>query len=200
MERTTIQSHIPYPMEKQWEIKENQERLGSLRFYEQYDLIVSAFAELRQEQHIIAKCNYLCCSSCGSYGIGEQASKMSRTRFDKLGGSIYFHRQQYNRFMEDGSLMIQFDGSMECEGHSIKGIDGLPTIYHQPKEALGSKMLAKLVIAKLVSKGFKVSWTGNTNRCIEIIPFGINDYGSKVGHPTFLEGGFVTEAEQVLAQ
>jgi hypothetical protein len=194
MERT-IQSHIPYPMEKQWEIKENQERVGSLRFYEQYDLIVSAFAELRQEQHIIAKCNYLCCSSCGCYGIGEQAGKMSRKRYDKLGGSIFFHRQDYNGFMEDGSLMIRFDGENEVTQYKDENGD-----YQIPKEALGHEMLAKLVIAKLVSKGFKVRWNGNSNTCIEIIPFGIDDYGRKVGHPTYLEGGFVTEAEQVLAQ
>jgi len=89
----------------------------------------------------IARMNFLCCSTCASYELGERLNTSCDKKF-----VAYWHNQDEERYRETGHLHIRY---FSKEGESIK-------------EA-GKDIIMLLKLAGVVYR-----WDGNTRRTIEV--------------------------------
>jgi hypothetical protein len=112
-----------------------------------------AFAALRR-QGLIARQNYLCCSSCAGYSITEDAVKRVG-KGKKVNGCVFYHRQDTERFLEGNTLFLAYG---ELDSTEL-GTIGLPTAQ-----------VGALVMAALEAEGLEPHWDGDPNARIELDP------------------------------
>jgi hypothetical protein len=112
-----------------------------------------AFAAMRR-QGLIARQNFSCCGGCAGYEITEDAVKLVK-KGRKVNGSVFYHRQDTERFMDGETLFLAY-GPLES---TELGTIGLST------EAVGT-----LVMAALEAEGLHPSWNGDPDARIELDP------------------------------
>ena len=123
--------------------------------HENYDkykpLLKIAFKELRK-QGIIAKMNFMCCSTCAGAAIATYLEGLCEEKRDKIKGCAYWHKQSESSFKENGMIYIQY-GIVDTEYGEI----GLPTIK-----------VGKMIVNTLKKHNIPVKWNGDENKCIGI--------------------------------
>lgn len=64
--------------------------------------ITKAFNCLRKKG-ILARQNFLCCQTCGSYDLNEQMKKLNKK------GYTFYHKQDNDRLLRTGQCYLAFD-------------------------------------------------------------------------------------------
>lgn len=126
-----------------WQRLSDSERRNTLKARDQ--VVNTVFPALRKKG-IIARANFLCCSSCASYDLATQATAKNKR------GWVFWHRQDEQRVMEDGGLYLKFTGSDGCS--------------KPPKNAVSTITIANEVIQELRNAGITYDWDGSTGTCI----------------------------------
>ncbi|MET8630708.1 hypothetical protein ABZW30_44660 [Kitasatospora sp. NPDC004669] len=104
--------------------------------------LTRALSALEAEE-IVAREDFMCCSSCGHAEIGAEASPDTR-------GFVYFHHQGTDRAAAGQGLTLYYGGFDDSE---------------QTTASVGQR-----VVAALEQVGLPVEWNGNAGRAIEVTP------------------------------
>ena len=100
-----------------------------------------AFKKL-EKKGLIARPNYMCCTTCASHGVAEDAELMGCT------GGVYWHRQNEDDLRQGGDLHIGFVGAA----------------FDDKKTAEVGRILAET----LVEEGLDAAWTGDPGTKVEV--------------------------------
>jgi len=68
--------------------------------------VINAFRFLRN-RGIVARTNYMCCTTCASFGLAQIALEKGKKGF------AYYHGQDIEGFKEDGCVYIGFGGTKD---------------------------------------------------------------------------------------
>lgn len=101
-----------------------------------------AFAKLRR-YGILAEMDYLCCGNCGSYAMEKEYKAAPED--DKPVGYCFFHGQDMDCLIEEGSAMLNFNGF----------------------DAVSSVFVGNLIVDTLSSCGVRCKWDGDVRHRIE---------------------------------
>jgi hypothetical protein len=112
----------------------------------------AAFKELRGNG-FLARCNFSCCQTCGSYDLSEKAKEIAEKKNIRKRGYAFWHKQDEDRLWEHGSVHIAFSTfTKEDEGFNSD---------------LSDADVAKEIILALVKQGIRCEWNGDINCRIE---------------------------------
>ena len=114
-------------------------RFDRERYFNARDKVLIAFKKLRKD-NITARANFLCCMNCASSALSSVVDEK------KTVGAVYWHRQDEERFEEDGVLNIRYFS--DTEENCLK--------------------LANKIVAALKEEGLNITWNGNTDTTIEV--------------------------------
>lgn len=109
------------------------------------------FKSLRR-QGLIARQNYLCCTSCAGCAIANDAEKLIDAGKSPV-GAVFFHRQNATSYGDTGKLIIHY-GRVDTVKHGPVGID--------------SVKVGEMVATAFRESGWSVKWDGSPNTCIEV--------------------------------
>lgn len=110
--------------------------------------IKEVFRELRHLGYL-ARMNFWCCQTCAGYALGEVWDKKPTKK-----GAIYFHKQNEERYWEQGVLDIHYFGGRtgdDAEEASRK-----------------TKEVGEAIVDLLVKRGVTYRWNGSSNKTIEV--------------------------------
>lgn len=108
---------------------------------------------------LIARQNYLCCSSCAGAQIATDVEDRINKNPDvetQIRGTCFYHRQDaaaLDRCAADATMMLRF-GSIHTELYGVVG--------------LFTDEVGQIVCRALREAGIRFEWDGNPDRCIEI--------------------------------
>ena len=120
---------------------------------EAHEAVKQVFSELRKTW-LLARMNYLCCSSCAGYALGERADELA-AKDKPVRGAVYYHRQDADHWEHSGKLDIRF------RAWTPKGMD-------YSHEAELTRGIGHQVVAALRGKGLNVEWGGDHYKCIQV--------------------------------
>ena len=109
-----------------------------------------AFKDLRKEDKLLARMNFLCCSTCAGYELATIATNLYE-KGKKVNGCVFWNRQSHRTFLEKGKLSLQY-GPLHTEKFGVIGLD--------------TKEVGKIVCKKLEKYGIKYEWNGDPDRTI----------------------------------
>lgn len=111
---------------------------------------------------LVARQNYLCCSSCAGYGLTEDIQKMVDKGKPRPKGTLYYHRQDADALKEPkrgygrldrGTMMLRY-GPVDSTKYGSIGL---------PVEECG-----QIICQILKEVGIKFEWSGKGSECIAI--------------------------------
>lgn len=116
--------------------------------------LTEAFKLLRKEG-LIAKQNFSCCGSCGTYEIGEQAKIKAKKvgKFPK--GYVMYNRQSTEGIETFGSVNLSYGAF-----YSRNDI--------RRKECFTDLEIGRLIEAKMKEVGLKTEWNGDVHKCVSV--------------------------------
>jgi hypothetical protein len=110
-----------------------------------------AFRELRVMGYI-ARQGYKCCSSCAGYALTETAvAQVEKGR--TVRGAVFYHKQDRERFLNDGPLHIRFSNLDSTQN----GLIGINTVE-----------IGKEVVEVFKKHGIQTRWDGSPNSTITV--------------------------------
>lgn len=114
------------------------------------DKVKQVFKTLRRSG-FVARMNFLCCSSCAGYVLGERLDASTDKEY-----AAYWHRQDEERYHETGYLYIRYFFG----GHG----DVLDADEQKAKDIeAGNKIAAVLTVYEVAYR-----WNGDPTRAIEV--------------------------------
>lgn len=104
------------------------------------------FQDLRKQGYV-AKVNFSCCSSCGSYECRELAIKQKKTKI------VFYHRQ--------GEEGLKYNGNVYLHHFTIVGDENL-------QDASDKSSAEQIVDIAKKYPAIVTEWSGDVNKCILI--------------------------------
>jgi hypothetical protein len=114
-----------------------------------------AFRQLRSEGYL-ARMNFWCCSTCGSYDLAEQADQMAEEG-EPPKGAVFWHQQSDERAFKDGSEDLSDDLYM---AHGLFTAGGIDT----------DTASSMRIVEVLREYDLNVEWDGNMMQTIVVKP------------------------------
>ena len=118
--------------------------------------VKEAFKILRKNQ-IMARGNYLCCSTCAGYALAESLDKMPTEKAEKKIGFAYWHRQDEEHFQKRGDLYIRYGGIDTQKYPNRCDVIGWST-----------KQIGEAIKIAMEGVGLEVEWDGNPDKTIVV--------------------------------
>jgi len=109
-----------------------------------------AFKDLRKEDKLLARMNFLCCTTCAGYELATTAENLYE-KGKKVNGCVFWNRQSHRSFLKEGELYLQY-GPLHTEKFGIIGLD--------------AKEVGKIVCKKLEKYGIEYEWNGDPDQAI----------------------------------
>jgi hypothetical protein len=126
-------------------------------YRETRESVMTVMAEMRKLGYV-ARANFMCCGGCAGSAIsGDITKKVLAGKKTLPTGSIFWHRQDEDRFREHGELNIRY-GRIECW-------DEDKCIW---RSELPDSYVGHLLERKLKEKGLKVEWSGDPDETITV--------------------------------
>lgn len=113
--------------------------------------VLEAFKELRKEG-ILARANFTCCQTCGGYDLGVKADAINKKKLGACKGWVFWHRQDNDRWDEDGTLTIAYTGA------------------DYKKKVIATTLDIGVALFKALEKqGLKIDWCGSDDKRITVV-------------------------------
>lgn len=136
-------------------VDEHEQRIASGRGPSDYDRLAAAFRQLEQEG-VVARMNFTCCSSCGFTEIDDERTPLDRV----INGEyrylerefVFFHHQDAERLVDPPALLYLGYGSFLREPSDV------------------DEQAGRHVAQVLEQHGFDVDWDGDVQAriCVQI--------------------------------
>jgi len=117
-------------------------------------LIGNAFKTLRR-RGLIARQNFMCCSSCAGYDLATRIEKMKAEKRKKVMGMVYYCTQSETSFKEHGDLYLQYS-----DRSTNKRPDDIP---------MTTKEVGNLICDVFKEVGVPFEWSGKESQCIHVV-------------------------------
>lgn len=121
--------------------------------------LTKAFSLLRKEG-LIAKQNFSCCGSCGSYEISEIGEVKGKETGKYPAGYVFYHRQDTDTLKRNGVVYLRY-GTFENNGKVRKG--SLPSVE-----------VGYSIVEAMKNVGLETEWDGDTGHCVLVNVEGVN--------------------------
>lgn len=115
-------------------------------YSEQKEVLTRLFKGLRQNK-LMARQNFSCCSSCGSYEMSENWESMPKNKKDKYIGYVFYDRQsaaEMNESPNFNGIYLQYDGFGRKRTVTV----------------------GKKIVEVANTLDINVKWDGNANSCV----------------------------------
>ena len=107
--------------------------------------VLIAFKQLRKENNLIARANYMCCTSCAGYQISEDLEAYELKGKPKA-GHVFWNRQSEQSFQSTGEVYLQFSGTND-----------------------DTVEVGRIIAKTLRDNGIVVEWNETPTQCIRVI-------------------------------
>ena len=119
-----------------------------------------AFSLLRK-QGIIARQNFSCCGSCGSYEISVMGEERGKKKGKYPAGYVFYHRQDTETLNRNGVVYLRYGTYENKNGKLRKG--SYPTLN-----------VGYTIVEAMKEVGLETEWDGDTGHCILVNVEGVD--------------------------
>jgi hypothetical protein len=112
-----------------------------------------AFRALRKHG-LIARQNFMCCSSCACSQIANDAEKLV-DKGQKIAGGVFYHKQDGDNLRDGREFYVRF-GQIDTQKHGVLGIS--------------DEQIGRLVIQEFEKARIRAQWDGNIRTAILVQP------------------------------
>jgi len=118
--------------------------------------LTKAFKLLRKKG-LIAKQNFSCCASCGTYELNEIGNEKGIENNGVYpAGFVFYHKQDYEDLTRSGYVHIRYAGFYNKKDKLRKG-------------SLSDVKIGKTIVEVMNEIGLRTEWDGDPNRCIKVV-------------------------------
>jgi hypothetical protein len=121
--------------------------------------LTKAFSLLRKNK-VIARQNFSCCGTCGSYEISVMGEEKGKKTGTYPAGYVFYHRQDTDTLKRNGVVYLRY-GSFENRNNKLR------------KGSLSSKEVGELIVSVMKEVGLETEWDGDTGHCVLVNVEGI---------------------------
>lgn len=118
-----------------------------------------AFSLLRK-QKMIARQNFSCCGTCGSYEISVMGDEKGKKTGIYPAGYVFYHRQDTDTLKRNGVVYLRYGNFSNRNDKTRKG-------------SLETAEVGKLIVEAMKAVGLETEWDGDTGHCILVYVEGV---------------------------